>query len=136
MSRKKHKNRSRWTRKNDHQAENASRLGRSVSLGGMLRRALVPLLILLAGSGCSESTPPAPQSYPEPGSEAMTMFIARCGACHAAPQPGSHVATIWPGVVQRMQLRMRSMGKQPLSRQELATIIDYLQRNAGTAATQ
>jgi hypothetical protein len=99
------------------------------------RQAVLLAVVCLALSGCSDRQSPAAQSYPEAGSAAATLFVSRCGECHAAPQPTSHAAKIWPGVVQRMQMRRRSMSKTPLNQQELATILDYLQRHAAKEST-
>ena len=103
-----------------------------VNLASQQRYVVLLGILCLAASGCSDPQSPTLQSYPEAGSAAAILFISRCGECHAAPQPTSHDAKIWPGVVQRMQMRRRAMSKTPLNQQELATILDYLQRHAAT----
>jgi hypothetical protein len=87
--------------------------------------------VLLVASACTGEAPPATISYPEAGSTAMQLYVARCGDCHAAPQPVSHTARVWPGVVQRMQMRMQAKARTPLQKEELGLIVDYLQRHAG-----
>lgn len=74
--------------------------------------------------------------YPEQGSAVMQLFLAKCGDCHRAPQPSSHTATVWPGVLQRMQMRMRAKARTPLDKNEMSQILDYLQRHAGTGNKQ
>lgn len=107
----------------------------TVNISSHKRLAVLLGIVCLAASGCSDTASPPAQSYPEAGSKAATLFVSRCGECHVAPQPKSHVAEIWPGVVQRMQMRRRSMAKPPLNRQEMATILDYLQRHAAKEST-
>lgn len=90
----------------------------------------------LAGSAvlglvaCSGDTSTQPVEYPEVESEAAALFIARCSSCHLAPRPDSHPARLWPGIVQRMQMRMENKAFPPLNKEELAMVLDYLQRNA------
>ena len=87
--------------------------------------------VLLVVSACTGEAPPATMDYPEEGSTAMQLYVARCSDCHVAPQPVSHTAKIWPGVVQRMQMRMQAKARTPLKKEELRLIVDYLQRHAG-----
>ena len=82
-------------------------------------------------SACTGEAPPATMDYPEEGSAAMQLYIARCGDCHVAPQPVSHTAKVWPSVLQRMQMRMQAKARTPLKKEELSLILDYVQRNAG-----
>jgi hypothetical protein len=90
----------------------------------------------LAGSmalgliACSSETSTQPVVYPEIDSEAAALFIARCSGCHVAPQPDSRPARLWPGIVQRMQMRMENKGFAPLNKDELVVVLDYVQRNA------
>lgn len=87
--------------------------------------------VLLVASACTGEAPPATMDYPETGSTAMQLYLARCSDCHVAPQPVSHTAKVWPGVLQRMQMRMQAKARTPLEKQELSLILDYLQRHAG-----
>jgi len=68
--------------------------------------------------------------YPEHETEAAKLYIAKCSGCHAAPLPNIHDVRQWSGVVQRMQMRMANKALQPLNEQELATVIDYLEKHA------
>lgn len=81
-------------------------------------------------SACTGEAPPATIDYPEEGSAVMRMYIARCGDCHVAPQPVSHIAKVWPGILQRMQMRMQAKARKPLDKTELGVILDYVQRHA------
>lgn len=68
--------------------------------------------------------------YPDHQTEAAKLYIAKCGQCHAAPLPTVHPADQWPGVVERMMMRMNNKAIQPPSRQEIAVILGYLQQHA------
>ena len=68
--------------------------------------------------------------YPEHESEEATLYISKCSGCHAAPLPKIHTARQWPGVVQRMEMRMNNKAVKPPSSQETAVIIGYLQKHA------
>ena len=77
-----------------------------------------------------------PQVYPEIGSPSAQLYQAKCTSCHNAPLPNAHTARMWPGVLQRMQMRMKAKGVTPLNNHELAEILNYLQRHAATAEPQ
>ena len=68
--------------------------------------------------------------YPDYESAAAQLYIARCSECHAAPLPKIHIARHWPGVVQRMEMRMQNKAIQPPNKQETAMILEYLQKHA------
>ena len=91
---------------------------------------------LLMTSGCTGEPPPVTKAYPEEGSSVWQLYLARCGDCHVAPQPGSHVAKMWPGILQRMQMRMQAKARTPLDKTELEMILDYVQRHARVDNTQ
>jgi len=86
----------------------------------------------LALGGCSVETPTSAVEYPEPDTEAARLYLQKCGLCHVAPEPSLHTSKVWFGVVQRMQMRMRSRGVQPLEKVELDAVLGYLQRHAGS----
>jgi hypothetical protein len=81
-------------------------------------------------SACDSSTESV--VYPESGSSAAQLFLSKCSGCHVAPQPGTHSARVWSGVVQRMQMRMKAKGVPPLNKTELGEILEYLQRHSAT----
>lgn len=88
------------------------------------------VLSLVACSDVGQSEGMKVTDYPDHQSEAAQLYIAKCGECHAAPLPGTHTADHWPGVVQRMVMRMNNKAIQPPNGQELAVILGYLQKHA------
>jgi hypothetical protein len=79
---------------------------------------------------------------PEPGSRGAKLVIGYCVQCHNLPNPAMHDAAKWPGIVQRMVLRMEGKGnlgtlmaemmagvKAP-GAEDARAIVDYLQRHA------
>lgn len=97
---------------------------------------LIALGLLLAITGlvaCSqgqESTPLKMTDYPEYESEPAKLYVSKCSGCHAAPLPSIHAARHWLGVLQRMQMRMKNKAVQPLNSNEMAVVLDYLQKHA------
>lgn len=84
----------------------------------------------------------AAAQLPDPGSRGAKLVIGYCVQCHNLPNPAMHHAAKWPGVVERMVLRMEGKGnlgvlmaemmagvKAP-SGEESREIVGYLQRNA------
>ena len=91
---------------------------------------LFPISLIL---GCADQNPSASltvSDYPESDSETVKLYLEKCGSCHAAPLPSIHNKKQWFGVVQRMQFRMTNKAIKPLNQQELALIVDYLQKHA------
>ena len=72
-----------------------------------------------------------PSDYPEHESGAAALYLSQCGGCHAAPLPRIHTAKHWPGVVQRMEMRMNNKVVTPPNAEETAIILGYLQKHAG-----
>jgi cytochrome c5 len=81
-----------------------------------------------------------PRQLPEPDSEGAQLTLRYCVQCHNLPNPAMHDAARWPGVVNRMVLRMEGRGnlgtlmsemmagvKAP-STQEAKALTDYLVR--------
>lgn len=68
---------------------------------------------------------------PEAASPQEQLMQEKCGACHAAPQPKIHPAGLWPGIVYRMQLHMKTKGIASLTAAEMGVLVNYLQRHAG-----
>ena len=102
----------------------------------VLLRTSFSVALLLICSACTGEAPPEPVDYPETGSAVTQLYLARCGDCHVAPQPASRTARVWPGIVQRMQMRMQAKARTPLNKNELSLILDYLQRHAGDGSKQ
>jgi hypothetical protein len=84
----------------------------------------------------------APEQLPERRSEGARLTLRYCVQCHNLASPAMHHAAKWPGVVQRMVLRMEGRGnmgtlmaemmagvKAP-SAEETKTLIAYLRRYA------
>jgi hypothetical protein len=81
---------------------------------------------------------------PEPGSRGARLTLAYCVQCHNVPNPAMHHAAKWPGVVQRMVLRMEGRGNMGTLMAEMmagvkapgaedsAAIVAYLQKHAQT----
>ena len=85
-----------------------------------------------------------PAQLPEPRSQGAALTLRYCVQCHNVPNPAMHHAAKWPGIVERMVLRMEGRGnlgelmaemmagvKAP-SEQETAAIVAYLRKHAQT----
>jgi len=83
-----------------------------------------------------------PAQLPEPASRGARLTIEYCVQCHNLPNPAMHHAAKWPGIVERMVLRMRGKGnlgelmkemmagvKAP-SDDERVVLLAYLQRHS------
>jgi hypothetical protein len=79
---------------------------------------------------------------PQRKSQGARLVMAYCVQCHNLPNPAMHHAAKWPGIVQRMVLRMEGKGnmgalmsemmagvKAP-SAEDTKTIVAYLRRHA------
>lgn len=72
----------------------------------------------------------SPEDLPEPTSRGARLTAEYCGSCHALPSPQMHGASEWPAIVTRMQQNLQSMGRDPMTAEELRQITDYLQQHA------
>jgi hypothetical protein len=85
-----------------------------------------------------------PSQLPEPRSHGAELTLRYCVQCHNVPNPAMHHAQKWPGIVERMVLRMEGRGnmgelmsemmagvKAP-GAQEAAAIVAYLRKHAQT----
>lgn len=130
----------------------------------MLPRILLALALLAARAACASDADEAKKRWaesphgpmlerllpptfsekqlPQPGSRGAKLTLAYCVQCHNLPNPAMHHAAKWPGIVQRMVLRMKGRGnmgtlmaemmagvKAP-SDDETKAIVAYLQRHA------
>ena len=81
------------------------------------------------------------RALPEPGSRGAQLTVRYCVQCHNLPNPAMHHAPKWPGIVERMVLRMQGHGnlgelmadmmagvKAP-SAEETAALVAYLQKH-------
>jgi hypothetical protein len=84
------------------------------------------------------------RQLPAPGSRGAQLSLRYCVQCHNLPNPAMHEALKWPGIVERMVMRMEGRGnlgtlmsemmagvKAP-SAEETRALIDYLRRYAQT----
>jgi len=84
----------------------------------------------------------AARQLPQPRSRGARLVIGYCVQCHNLPNPAMHHAAKWPGIVERMVLRMEGRGnlgtlmaemmagvKAP-SAEETGEIVAYLRRHA------
>jgi cytochrome c5 len=84
------------------------------------------------------------RQLPEPGSRGAQLSLRYCVQCHNLPNPAMHDAARWPGIVERMVMRMEGRGnlgtlmsemmagvKAP-GAEETRALIDYLRRHAQT----
>ncbi len=76
------------------------------------------------------AAPPAPIPLPDADSAGARLMHDKCGKCHGPPQPATHVAAAWPGVVDRMLAHRMRKAYAPLSPDEQATLLDYLRKHA------
>lgn len=69
---------------------------------------------------------------PEPESAGARLYRDRCGDCHRLYAPELLKAEMWKYQVERMQGEMVRRGAPPLKDDERATILEYLQKHAGS----
>ena len=112
------------------EADEARKRWASSPHGPMLERILPPTFALA--------------QLPEPASHGARLTLRYCVQCHNLANPAMHDAEKWPGIVERMVLRMEGQGnlgtlmsemmagvKAP-SEEETRTVIAYLRRHAQT----
>ena len=66
-------------------------------------------------------------SLPDSESPGARQFKKICTQCHLLPDPKLHTSEEWGGVVERMRMNMRVIGKPAISDQERDGIVSYLQ---------
>jgi hypothetical protein len=116
---------------NADEVTQAKRRWESSPHGPMLERILPPTF--------------APADLPERGSEGARLALRYCVQCHNLANPAMHHAEKWPGIVERMVLRMQGRGNmgalmsemmagiQAPSADESRAIVAYLQKHSQTA---
>jgi hypothetical protein len=52
----------------------------------------------------------APSRLPQPASRGAALVVQYCVQCHNLPNPAMHNRAKWPGIVDRMVVRMRGRG--------------------------
>jgi len=82
------------------------------------------------------------RQLPEAGSRGAQLTLRYCVQCHNLPNPAMHHAAKWPGVVERMVLRMEGRGNlgplmsemmagvQAPSAEETQLLVAYLRKHA------
>ena len=102
--------------------------------GGMMSRVAMPskkdwqdLHNYLAEHG---QTPLDPSAYDDLDSPEGQAFQAACSRCHAAPDPGQHLASEWPRIVLRMKYNMSDASKDTLDTTTTEQIVSYLQKHS------
>ena len=83
-----------------------------------------------------------PRQLPEPRSEGARLTLKYCVQCHNLANPAMHHAAKWPGIVERMVLRMQGRGNlgplmsemmagiQAPAPEETKKIVAYLRKHA------
>lgn len=83
-----------------------------------------------------------PAQLPAPESTGARLVVEYCVQCHNLPNPAMHHAAKWPGIVERMVVRMRGRGNLGMLMEEMmagvkapadqdrAVLLAYLQRFA------
>jgi hypothetical protein len=67
---------------------------------------------------------------PEPETPAAQLYAARCAGCHRLYAPGSLTAEMWKVTVARMQGELARRGVPPLTADEQASLLAYLERHS------
>jgi hypothetical protein len=57
-------------------------------------------------------------------------LVHRCGSCHATPSPKIRTAPEWKNAFSRMEKHMKEAGLIPLSEEDRALILAFLQKHA------
>jgi len=85
------------------------------------RRAWVLVVLLVAGCDAR---------LPDPESPGARLYATRCTGCHRLYAPGVMTAEMWKITVERMQGELARRGVPPLSADEQALLLDYLDRHS------
>jgi cytochrome c2 len=87
----------------------------------------------------------SPAQLPQPATRGAGLVVQYCVQCHNLPNPAMHHAPKWPGIVERMVLRMRGRGNmgelmkdmmagvQAPTDEEAKVLLAYLQQNSQRA---
>lgn len=58
------------------------------------------------------------------------LFLHRCGACHAPPDPAMHTAAEWRSTLTRMHRNIEDAGLLPIAGEDRERILAFLARHA------
>jgi cytochrome c2 len=87
----------------------------------------------------------APAQLPQPASRGAELVVQYCVQCHNLPNPAMHHAAKWPGILERMVVRMRGRGNmgdlmtdmmagvRAPTDEEAKVLLAYLQKNSQRA---
>jgi cytochrome c2 len=108
------------------------RMRRMSGHGGMGVRSPTPpereiLVAYLQRHAIAPADLDAIESSDSPG---PTLFQRVCSGCHHPPDPRSHTAAEWPGVVERMQRHAENMAKPEISNSDRDQIVAFLSERA------
>ncbi len=67
---------------------------------------------------------------PDPDTPGAQLYATRCGGCHRLYAPASLTAEMWKVTVARMQGELARRGVPPLTSEEQATVLAYLQQHS------
>jgi hypothetical protein len=67
---------------------------------------------------------------PDPDSPGAQLYAARCAGCHRLYAPQAMTAEMWKITVARMQGELARRGVPPLSGDEQALLLEYLDRHS------
>jgi hypothetical protein len=70
------------------------------------------------------------------GEPDFQRFSHRCGVCHVTPDPALHTADRWANVVDKMAVTVNSAGLLPLSDDDRAAILRFLEQHAAPGSTR
>ena len=91
-----------------------------------------PLLLRIVLAGAVAMLIGCRQQLPEAETDAGRLYAQQCGQCHSAYNPHSMTAAMWAVEVPKMEDKMRQARLPALDAPQRQTIMEYLQRNAGT----
>lgn len=89
----------------------------------LCRRTVSTVALAIVLTGCETA-------LPEPESAAAQLYRQRCDGCHRLYSPQVLKFEMWKLTLQRMQGEMARRGAKPLSPDETAMLLDYLQRHS------
>ena len=81
------------------------------------------VLVVLLVAGCDAR-------LPDPESPGARLYATRCTGCHRLYAPGVMTAEMWKITVERMQGELARRGVPPLSADEQALLLEYLDRHS------
>ena len=93
------------------------------------------LIFALVLAACEAPTPPPQFPLPDAASPGARIVQAKCSQCHGPPQPSSHTAVEWPGVIDRMQMHRAQKAYTPLTAEEREVLLQYMRTYARGAAS-